>query len=215
MGTSLKCMLAVCGALLTGIVPAFPQGLGAGPAVGGATSGTSAGGVGTMSVPGSGLPTMGSPGVGIPPSSLGGAVSPGLSGRTGTGLAGRTTTGLAGPGVTTGPVTANPGLVGGLTPSQQSFLMNFGTPSGSATANGGLTPAQQMNLRAQANANAALNSFPSAPITGSIAGTTTGGLGASTTTTTTSPVPTPAPEVSPPVPNNPGTLAETAQPATP
>lgn len=209
MGTSVKFKLlkpaALCGVLLMGISPAFPQGLGAGPAGGGATAGTSAAGVGTTSVPGSRLPTTGAPGVGIPPSSIGGAPSPGL--------AGRTNSGLAGPRVTTGPVTTAPGLVGGLTPSQHSFLMNFGTSSGSATANDGLTPAQQMNLNAQANANAALNSFPSAPITGSVTGTTTGGLGASTTATT-GPAP-PAPEVNPPVPNNPGTLAETAQPTAP
>jgi hypothetical protein len=112
-------------------------------------------------------------------------------------------------------------LVGGLTPSQQSFLTNFSTPSGSAATN--VTPAQQMNSNAQANANSALSNntpfstnTPTAPITGNvtgtanISGTSTGGLGTSTTTTIA-----PAPIVNPPIANNPGTLAETMQPATP
>lgn len=109
---------------------------------------------------------------------------------------------LANQGLMNGGI-ANGGLIGGLTPSQQDFLMNFASPTTAAP------PAQQMESKAQANADAALRGSPPFSPTENITGSTTAiasaslGNGAVTT----------APVVSPPVMNNAGTMAETLQPA--
>ena len=96
----------------------------------------------------------------------------------------------------------NGNLVGGLTPSQQDFLMNFASPTTAPPS-----PAQQMESKAQANAEGALHSTfsPTENFTGST--TATGGAALQSGAVTT------APAVSQPVVNNPGTLAETLQPA--
>lgn len=98
---------------------------------------------------------------------------------------------------------ANGGLVGGLSPSQQDFLMNFASP----TSAGG--PAEQMQSKAQANAESAIRS--SAAASGMVTGSGVASPGASGNG---APLAITSPAVSAPVVNNPGTLAETLQPAT-
>jgi len=223
MGTSPKLKLfkfsVLCGALLVTISPAYPAGVGVGPGVGGVGAPASTGSIGSSTAgtttQGSALGTLGGARVGAQSSTTNGLGSMGLTG----------------PGVTAGVSTSSQGLVGGLTPSDQSFITNFGTPtgSGSVVGSGGQTPAQQMEMNAQTNAHAALSDGPGAPLSSTttsatgpsatVTGSNTTAPGVSTTAATgsaaTSSTTSVAPIVNPPIPDNPGTLAETAQSGTP
>ena len=197
MGTSLLKFAALLGFLCSTIPPAYCAGaVGSGVAAPG-----SVGQIGATPSPGLG---------GLPGSGIGnnGLMQPGLANR---GLANQNLT-AQGAGIS--------GTTNGLSASEQSLLMNFGSPTTPSGA--GVSTTQQMQANAQSNAEAGLRSGMGQSPTPSVASTgltgATGGnpapvnLGASLATTTST-VPA-APVISPPVVNNAGSLAETAQPGT-
>jgi hypothetical protein len=196
MGTSLLKSAALLTALIIASAPAYSAGAGA---TGPAGTGT----IGAMGMPGT-IGQSANPGAPVTP----GVRAPGM------GVTPSTATGLTSP---TGAATVNPGMVGGLTSSQQSFLMNFGTPAGESSAP---TSAEQMQANAQANSNEAIRNgtgrllSPTQPgqaaaaVNGSVTGSAKTGAPATTTATIAA-----APRA--PVANNPGTLAETVQPSAP
>jgi len=203
MGTSLLKSAALLGALFAAVPPAFSAGIGAGTASSGTpgmgAASTMPGTLGPSIRPGTpASPSLGTPTLGTP--STFGA----------TGMAGSPAASI-----TANPMTANQGV--GLTASQQSLLMNFGSPSGT-----GLTPAEQMQMNAQANSSEAARNGTATLLNPSGLGTSaTGAVNGSGTgsVSTTSPgvgaTTTAAPVVNAPVVNNPGTLAETVPPQTP
>jgi hypothetical protein len=109
---------------------------------------------------------------------------------------------------------AHPGMVGGLTSSEQSFLMNFGAPTAAGSI--GPTPSEQMLSNAQSNAQGAVRSGasfglnePATQARAKVGGASS--LSAPTDAQNASPPMAGSPAVNPPVVNNPGSLAETRQ----
>ena len=210
MGTSLLKTAALLGILSAAVTQAYCAGAAAPGGTAGA-AGAATGNVGQIgpatagtiaAMPGTIAPSIGgqTPGTGNPTLTNQPLSNRTLSNHT---LANRTLANQtpANQGLTDG------GLVGGLSPSQQDFLMNFASP----TSAGGPSPTEQMQSKAQANAESALRSASplSMPPGGNVAGSTaaTGGASLQNGAVTT------APAVSAPVVNNPGTLAETLPPA--
>ena len=208
MGTSFFKSAALLGAVLLAASPAYSAGAGGGTAAGG--MGTSAGTAGTVRSNSQATSTMpGTAGLATP---LGTSSTNALS-RPSTSMDLAINQNLT----TNQNLSSDPAInPKGLTASEQSLLANFGTSS--APGNSGPTPSEQMQANAQANADSAhRNGATLAPTGLSATGSTTGDATASTagpgaSVATTSGITTAAPNVSPPVANNPGTLAETAQP---
>jgi hypothetical protein len=216
MGTSQKLKAAALwGAILLATTPALAAGgvAGGGPGAAGAPAGNNAasGGIAATGSASTTGPAMDSP------RALG---SRGLAGSRATPL------GPAGPRTSTGAAT-NQTVSGGLTPSENSLLLNFGNPTTSAATassmgRGGISPAGQAGLNAQTNANAAVGNGVGAPhapatnnMTGSSAINAASNMGGSSNVSGTSSTTNTVPAINQPDPNNPGTLAETLQPSTP
>ena len=189
MGTSPKLthfkVAAVCGALLVAGTPAFSAGAG-----GAAPSGSM--GTGTGSTPGLGPRALGAGQLGPSQGTPLGTVTP----YYGTMGAPRMSTSGA----------PNQSMGAGLSPSEQSLLMNFGNPTTSA----------QTKANAEIrNEVVPLYGSPTSAVKGYSAINTGSNSGGASNSGVTGSATTSGPVVNPPDPRNPGTLAETAQPPAP